>query len=125
MALGAVFKYHAAENIATLSFDAAGHGDSDPQPPEPRHAIKRFSNVVNDALTHVKKVLLPFCQANCSGAPVFLMGSSMGALAVRPPVVPASIEKFKYSGPFSVSRLETIKRTREPLHWSPRIVPVH
>ena len=81
--LGAVFKYLASKSIATLSFDAAGHGDSDPQPPEPRHAIKRFSNVVNDALMHVKTVLLPFCQANCNGTPVFLMGSSMGALAVR------------------------------------------
>jgi alpha-beta hydrolase superfamily lysophospholipase len=86
-----VFKYLATEaGIATLSFDVEGHGASDPQPPAPRHAIKRFSHIVHDALLHIKSVLVPFCETNCNGAPVFLMGSSMGALAVWLPTPPCT-----------------------------------
>ena len=76
----AVFEFLASKNIATITFDVHGHGNSEPS--TPRFAIQSFSDVISDAEQHAEEVLVPFCESKCPGAPVFLMGSSMGALAV-------------------------------------------
>eukprot|EP00892_Ulva_mutabilis_P009446 jgi/Ulvmu1/6874/UM031_0079.1 len=74
-----LFEFLASKNIATATFDVHGHGHSEPK--DPRFAIRSFSDVVADALQHVERILIPFCKSKCPEAPVFLMGSSMGALA--------------------------------------------
>jgi alpha-beta hydrolase superfamily lysophospholipase len=66
-----------------VSYDAVGHGDSEPLEGPWRYAIRSFDHLLDDAFQHLADVVEPFMeQHGCAGGKIFLMGSSMGGLVV-------------------------------------------
>jgi alpha-beta hydrolase superfamily lysophospholipase len=80
----AVLHFLASKGVAAVSYDAAGHGDSEPTGGPWRYAVRSFDHLLDDAFQHLADVVGPFMeQHNCAGGKIFLMGSSMGGLVVR------------------------------------------
>jgi alpha-beta hydrolase superfamily lysophospholipase len=68
---------------AVWTFDAHGHGASEPLEEHERFAIYRFADLVTDAEQFIIDVVQPWVKALKATVPLYLLGASAGALTVR------------------------------------------
>ena len=77
----------AAKGYAVWTFDAHGHGDSEPHEASNRVAIMQFSHLVDDTELFLEEVVRPWVkqqqtEEDTKALPLVLHGTSMGGLVV-------------------------------------------
>jgi alpha-beta hydrolase superfamily lysophospholipase len=65
------------------TFDAHGHGASEPLADSERFAIYKFDHLVEDAERFIVDVVLPWAETLPAIVPLYLIGASLGATTVR------------------------------------------
>eukprot|EP00892_Ulva_mutabilis_P009489 jgi/Ulvmu1/6912/UM031_0119.1 len=75
-------KIFAKAGFAVWTFDAHGHGDSEPTEAAERHTLARFEHLVVDAEQFLLEVVQPWREAREEPLPLYVNGASLGGLVM-------------------------------------------
>lgn len=69
--------------FAVWTFDAHGHGYSEPADELSRHTLLRFEHIIVDAEQFLQEVVQPWRDSQPDPVPLYISGPSLGGLVVR------------------------------------------